>query len=116
MGNNPTQPTVKIILDKERRLLFDFNALAQMEKVTGKSFLSGELWDNLSATDVRALVWAGLLDEDPEITLEEVGKMLHMGNAMKMLEAVKEAWDLSMTGEASKEESPLTESQSPSDG
>lgn len=75
-----TNPAVKIMLDKPRTLKFDLNALAAFEDTTGKSFLRGLSLSGLTTKDLRALIWAGLLHEDPALTLEQVGAMVHAGN------------------------------------
>jgi hypothetical protein len=68
-----------VVLDRERRLRMDFNALARAEEVTGKSFLDAETWKNLKASDYRAIAWACLLDEDPSLTIEQVGRLMTTG-------------------------------------
>jgi len=77
----PTAPVFEVTLDKVRHLKFDFNALALAEKETGKNLLQGGAWGNMSAADIRAFLWAGLLWEDSALTLEMVGSWLHPGNA-----------------------------------
>lgn len=65
---------VTIELDgKERSLKFDLNALCLFEE-QAKTSLRSALAD-LSMTSVRTLVWAGLLHEDPLLTVQDVGKM-----------------------------------------
>lgn len=77
----PSAPTFEVTLDKVRHLKFDFNALALAEKETGKNLLKGAAWADMSASDIRAFLWAGLLWEDSELTLGMVGSMIHPGNA-----------------------------------
>ena len=97
--SDATRPTVSIMLDKERHLLLDFNALAEMERVTGKSVLQEATWDDISATDIRALIWAGLLHEEPDLTLEQVGAMLHPGMVNDVVGPLREALDVILSGE-----------------
>ena len=73
-------PKVAITLDKPRTIMFDLNALAAFEEVTGKSFLNGLSIQALTTKDLRALIWAGLLHEEPELTLQYVGSIVHAGN------------------------------------
>lgn len=76
-----TIKSIPIELDKPRTLRFDFNALCSFEDATGLSVFNPDvLTSNLSATKVRALLWAGLLDEDPGLSLKDVGVMLSSGN------------------------------------
>lgn len=87
----PTVNAVKVELDKERTLRFDFNAMARFEEVTGmNSFLMD--WKKINAIQMRALMWACLVHEDPALTLDQVGSMLHSGNSKvigsKLMEAI----------------------------
>lgn len=88
----PTAPTFEVTLDKARHLKFDFNALALAEKETGKNLLQGGAWGNMSAGDIRAFLWAGLLWEDSDLTLEMVGSWLHPGNAGEVGQELKNAF------------------------
>lgn len=77
----PTIPTVTIELDKPRRLKFDFNAAARFEQATGKNLLSGATLGAMSATDIRAFLWACLAwGEDKSLTLDEVGELVDFTN------------------------------------
>jgi hypothetical protein len=90
--SKPTVPIVEIELDKLRHLRMDFNALAKVEEVTGKSFLNGVSWQNMTVRDYRALLWACLIHEDPELTLEDVGAMVHVGNVDYITERLTKLW------------------------
>jgi hypothetical protein len=87
---------VPITLDRPRRLLFDFNALAAAEEAAGCSLLSLDLAGRLSARILRALVWAALLHEDRDLTLEQVGAWLHPGNLRDIAEAVEAAFQAAL--------------------
>jgi hypothetical protein len=51
-----------------RHLLFDFNAMALVEEVTGQNVLAmGGLAGNWSATLLSATIWASMLHESPEL-------------------------------------------------
>ena len=78
-----------INLDRERTLKYDYNALALAEKETGKNLLTdlGSL-RRLSITDLRSLLWAGLLHEDPELTVEAAGRLLKPSNTRAAIKAV----------------------------
>jgi len=75
-----TVPKVKVPLrlDRERTLLLSFNALCKAEEITGMNLLAGEVVFS-SLRVLRALLWAGLLHEDPLLTVEEVGDLIEMG-------------------------------------
>jgi len=80
MGYNPTAPEVAISLDRERHLRFDFNAVRYFEKETGKNLMASGVLTNLSGTDMVVLLWACLRHEDKDLTIDDVGGMVHFGN------------------------------------
>ncbi len=89
-----TPKQVAITLDRERHLLLDFNALILVEDLTKRDFAQAEAWEKLGFRELRALVFVCLTHEDPELTLEAVGKMLHPGNigyVSERLVAVRDA-------------------------
>lgn len=79
---------IKITLDKERTIQFDYNALIAVEKETGINVLQGEMLKRMRATDLRALLWAGLLMEDPSLSIEEVGRMITRKKTPVILDAI----------------------------
>lgn len=79
-GSRPTVPTAEVLLDRPRHLKFDFNAAARFEAATGKNLFANNVLGEMSATSMRALLWACLVWEDPELTQEQVGEMIHFGN------------------------------------
>lgn len=87
----------KVILNgQEYTLRFDYNALCSFEQVTGKSFLKffndldeqGFLSMHLS--DLRALLWAGLLYDNKNLKLTDVGNLLKLYD-IECIEAVSVA-------------------------
>ncbi len=78
MPNNrkgrPTEGLFEIELDKKRLMKFDFNTLADAETMTGTNLLAG--LSNPSAGEIRAILWASLLHEDPALQLRDVGSMM----------------------------------------
>lgn len=90
------QDKVEIVLDRKRVLCFDFNAQCSLEEATGESLLDPEFQKRLMAKprqrDTRALLWAALRGDDPELTLEGAGKLITFDNvgliAAKLQEAV----------------------------
>ena len=78
-----------INLDRERSLKFDYNALALAEKETGKNLLTDlASLKTLRVTDLRALLWAGLLHEDSALTVEAAGSLLKPSNTGLVVKAV----------------------------
>ena len=86
-------PEVEVKLgDKLRKLCFDFNAICRLEEKSGKNALSSETWNNLSALDVRALLWAACLKDDPELTIESVGEFITFKNLPEITAAIEKAF------------------------
>ena len=74
------------------RLVYDLNALIHFEEATGANIADMD-WKQLGRDYKmqRALLWAGLLRNNPDITLEQVGALVDMANAkdigLKMVRA-----------------------------
>lgn len=86
-------PSVKIKLDKVRHLRFDLNAMVSCERASGKSLKAFE--ENLPMEQLLYLLWACLLHEDKELTLDYVGAMVHPGNMDEVTDAINKAYDAS---------------------
>lgn len=71
--------TVEIELDKIRHLRFDMNAWYDIEEKTGIDLRSTTV-AKLKVGHLRAVVWACLRHEDPDLTLEVVGSLIDLGN------------------------------------
>lgn len=99
---------VEVELDKVRHLRFDFNAAARFELVTGKNLLRGNVLTNLSATDLVALLWACLKHEDAELTVEDVGAMVHFGNIDTVADAITQVYTRNSPSPKDGEERPTT--------
>lgn len=82
--------TVTIELDKPRTLCMNLWAQMQFEKATGRSV--SEMHD--SATDMATLIWACLFQDDEDLTIEAVAKMIDLDDMEVVSEAVGE-----LTGE-----------------
>lgn len=91
-GLDPTLPDVTLILGGvERHLCFDFNSIALVEQHTGINLLKASLSD-INATNLRALLWASLLKENENLSIEEVGSWITMRNANTVYTALITAW------------------------
>lgn len=86
--NKQRNSEVIINLDKPRSLRFDLNAMAAYEDATGKSAFA--IGDNISATSIRALLWASLIHEDKTLTLEQVGSLIHTGNMTEITSKINQ--------------------------
>lgn len=92
---NKKRGYVEIELDKKRKLRYDFNAMCELEDVLGRPLQ--ELSDkNLRMKDMRAMLWAGLLHQDPDLDILEVGNLIDEAESMQYVaEKVAEAIELS---------------------
>lgn len=95
--------TVKVTLDKERRMSFSLNAQATIYEETGynpfmEDFMD-KVKDNLNPVLLRDIIWATLLDEDPDLDKKTVGKYITPGNINELADKLNEAFDAGV-GEA----------------
>ena len=108
MSKNKAKPGVKIILDKERVLRLDLNAMAAFEEATGKRFVDAKLEKGkLSPGDLRAMLWACLTHEDDTLTLKQVGSWVTMDNLLEIASKLNEAFEASMPESGGKQTVPL---------
>ena len=77
---------VEITLDRVRHARLDFNALGAAEEATGLNLLDPESWPRMNAGQLRVLIHAALVWEDPELTLAQVGAMLSMSRFPEITE------------------------------
>lgn len=82
----------KIVLgDKEYTLRFDLNALVELEDKMGVPLSEmGEM--KITIRNVRSMLWAGVLHQEPEITEQEIGKFVDMDNMEEVQTAISEAF------------------------
>ncbi len=85
---------VKIKLGgKERELVFTLNALDEYEELTGRNALMENIFKNISAKETKALLFSALKQDDPEITIQDVGKMVSVSNFEEVLTALAKAYN-----------------------
>ena len=86
--------SVTIMLDKERKMRLDFNAMELFQEKTGLNPLT--LGDRImEPANLHALLWATLRDEDPQLAYEAVGRMMGPDNAVMIEEKLGEAFTVS---------------------
>ncbi len=81
--------------DPRRVLVMDFNAFCEAEAITGVSLMEGELAFK-SLRVLRGLIWAGLLHEQPDITLKDAGLIINELGMEHCFNAVAEAIVIAM--------------------
>jgi len=93
---NRAKPEVTIELDKPRTLSMSLNAMVRFEQATGKNLLDQKAMQSMTATDLRALLWACLKDEDTSIKQDHVGGLIHPGNLEYVGDCVAQLWETSV--------------------
>lgn len=104
---NPIASAITVELDKPRTLILDFNAFAAFREATGKELpdlVSGlykfdeqtgaliadkAAW--MTSGQILAMVWAGLLHEDPSLTMQQVGRYMSGRNHTELFAAALES-------------------------
>lgn len=83
---------VNIQLDKPRTIRFDFNSLCLIEDILKRNMTQVVVEINskiLSTNTIRALLWGGLIHEDENLSLGDVGNLIDeaedFGEIMKAL-------------------------------
>lgn len=82
---------VTISLDKERTLVFDLNAFAELEDVYGEIDEALNAIGRGSIKAVRAVLFSGLVHEDETLTVKSVGKLVTLKNLQEVSAALTEA-------------------------
>lgn len=78
---------ISIMLDRERNLRLDLNAMAEFEDLTGKSlFTIGEALQE--ARNLRALLYVAMKSAGEEVTLNDVGNMIGLHNFALISETI----------------------------
>lgn len=81
-----------IMLDKERRISIDMNALVELEEKYGnidKAFSA--ISANPKMKDIRYILYLSLMHEDSELTETKVGKLVSMNNLALVMDALGNA-------------------------
>lgn len=96
------KPFVMANLDRPRRLRYTMNALVNLEELLGRPFFD-VLQDfgagHLGLRELRGILWAGLIHEDPDLTVEQAGALLDEAGdlqtvALQIGEALQAAFGL----------------------
>jgi hypothetical protein len=118
---NPVQPSVTLTVpdpvkggEIDFELVFDFEAIAHAEDVTGLSLLTGmtrKIVEHPTISLVRAMLFAALLATEPKITLSEASAFVTRKTFKLIWAKVLDAWVIGMNDE---EETPADPPQSQS--
>jgi hypothetical protein len=101
--------TVKITLNDgvERTIKFTLNALAELEDKFGSvqaAFDKLEKENSMKA--LRAVLWAGFLHEDPNLTELTVGNLIDIAYMQELVDSLEEAFEQDMNKAADGEQVP----------
>ena len=81
---------------QEYKLAYDFNAIAQAETITRCNLLSGmHSLGDLSAAQLRGLLYAALSLAQPKMTADDAGKLVRFDTLSAIENALVEAYKLS---------------------
>jgi hypothetical protein len=89
---NESNYTTLELGDKKYSLIYDFDAVMKAEDLTGMALLVGVDWSNVGVSRIRAMLYASLLTAQPDITLDEVTKLITFSNVLKIEQALVKAW------------------------
>jgi hypothetical protein len=87
---------IPVTLDKERTLLYDFNAFIELEEIYGDINKVFKGLEGMKIKPIRDMIWAGLIHEDENLTRKQVGKMLNMANMQEIAAKIMEALGISL--------------------
>lgn len=92
VGSDPTLPDVELVVGGETyRLAYDFNAVVKAEEATGVNLLTSVM-GVVTARSLRGLLWAALLKDKPDITIDKAGSLISPQNIPTIREAITTAW------------------------
>lgn len=84
---------------KQRNLLYDLNALAELEDAYGGHADALKEVQTGSFKAIRATLWAGLLHEDPDLTIKDVGAMISIDGMGEISNAIVDAFNVAVPTE-----------------
>lgn len=103
------QKGIAITLDKERHMVFDWNAFEELEDKYGSvtEAMNSLVKDKKQIKSAKYLLYLGLKHEDENITLKKVGSIVNAYNAdglmVKIMQAINGALPEAEKNEQSKE-------------
>ena len=68
--------SVPVTLDRARRLRYTFNALCELQGALGATLDELLAGGRIGFLELRGLLWAGLVEEYPKLTLKETGELI----------------------------------------
>lgn len=87
---------VEITLDKPRILRLSLFGAKRLKEVAGIDLFDSSTELDTSKMDVSAFIWAFLLHEDPQLSVEDVERMIYFDNLQDVIAKAFEALGLQM--------------------
>lgn len=85
-------------LDKVRNFRYGMKAISIIEKKFKKPIAKVD-FDNLTMEDTATIIWAGLVHEDKNLTVEKVMDLIdEKGNLQQVMQAMSEAMSAAFGG------------------
>lgn len=88
MSNNIRVVKLPVTLDKPRNLIYDLNAMIELEEKYGTQRKAIEAITSKKLKAIRTWLWAGLVHEDEFLTEKQVGSMLSGADPEVLLDMV----------------------------
>lgn len=80
----------------EREVKLTLNAMAELEDRFGSVDKAFELLDKNSMKALRAVLWASLIHEDPELTEQQVGNLMDINYMQELTSSLSTAFGQDM--------------------
>lgn len=80
----------------EYNLVYDFNSFAELEKEFGSIQRAFEVLSSPKMADVLLIVKAGLISNEKQITIQELGSYLTPNNLGEVMSLINEAMNIAM--------------------
>jgi len=96
------KPFVLIDLDRPRQLRFSTNALVLLEELLGKAtpeIAAGLQTGSWGFRELRAMLYAGLVGEDRQLTVNAVGELMDLKPLDYLVSKIGEAFDVAFPNE-----------------
>ena len=93
MNNEKMYPDITFEMQgKTVTLVLGLEALARYEEATGLNMLKSSPFEGLNLSRSYSLIWAALVTDQPNLTVEYLKKTLSEKDIISLLEAIKKAF------------------------
>jgi len=106
MLNSIKSKPVPIELDKTRHLHYDLNAFAELEEIYGSIDALFKQLEQFKMKAIRALLWAGLIHEDENLTEKDVGRLVSVQNLTEIVGVLTDSIQLALPAAGKEKNAP----------